>query len=105
MSNSNKKRSREQTAAPAASKKLKLGDFFDLSTMDPQAKRIIEAKLLMHKRDKAREENNFGRSDELRDRINAIGVEVVDQKGGPSVRGLPHLLPLFIVILFMFLFM
>ena len=86
MSTNNKKRPREQASAPAAGKKMKLGDFFDLSTMDPQAKRIIEAKLLMHKRDKAREENNFGRSDELRDRINALGVEVIDQKGGPSMR-------------------
>lgn len=86
--NSNKKRPREAASSGGAEgkKKMKLGDFFDLQSMDAQARRILEAKLLMHKREKAREENNFVRSDDLRERLSKLGVEVVDQKGGPSVR-------------------
>lgn len=88
MSDNSKKRAREvstSAGSTGAQKKLKVGDFFDLKSMDPTAKRIIEARLLMHKREQARQENNFVRSDDLRERLNKIGVEVTDQKGGPSV--------------------
>ncbi len=71
--------------ANGAVKKKKLSDVLDLSSLDDQSRRIIEAKLLVRKRDKARLENDFEKSDQLRARLSDLGVEVIDQKGGPSV--------------------
>jgi hypothetical protein len=47
--------------------------------------RVIQAKLLMSKREAAREAKNFLLADEFRQRLNdEVGVEVFDQKDGPS---------------------
>jgi cysteinyl-tRNA synthetase len=89
-----KKRQREKggdASSGKSKKKLKLGDLIDMNSLEPQTKKIVQAKLLMHKRDKAREENNFDKSDELRSRLSAIGVDVCDQLGGPSVSAAPLL--------------
>ena len=65
--------------------KYRLGDVFNVKTMDPQARKILEVNVLMHKRNKARDNNDFSKSDSLREQLTNLGVEVIDQKGGPSV--------------------
>lgn len=77
-------------------------DFFDLSSMDPQHRRIVEARIIVKERDKAKKLNNFVKSDALRgfyvfmlfeyfygcitqsDKLREVGVEVIDQVNGPS---------------------
>jgi hypothetical protein len=57
----------------------------ELASMDPQVQRIIKARVLVKKRDAAREEGNFEKADEIRSKLVALGVETIDQKGGRSV--------------------
>lgn len=52
--------------------------------LDEHSKRIILVRYLMNLRDKARSESDFARSDSLRAKLSKIGVEVKDQKNGPS---------------------
>lgn len=68
----------------SAVKKIKI-KASDLASMDPQVQRIIKARVLVKKRDAAREEGDFEKSDEIRSKLVALGVETIDQKGGPSV--------------------
>jgi cysteinyl-tRNA synthetase len=84
---SDKKRPRETGAnASAGKKKLKLGDIIDLNSLNNRSKIVVEANLLMHKRDKARNENNVGKSNKIKARLHRLGVDVFDQTDGPSVR-------------------
>jgi FKBP-type peptidyl-prolyl cis-trans isomerase len=52
--------------------------------LDDHSKRIIMVRYLMNLRDKARSESDFARSDSLRMKLSKMGVEVKDQKNGPS---------------------
>jgi FKBP-type peptidyl-prolyl cis-trans isomerase len=53
-------------------------------SMDEQTQRIIQVRRMMKQRDLAREANNLVKSDELKQKLNEMGVFVRDQKGGPS---------------------
>lgn len=46
--------------------------------------RIADTRKIMLERDEEREKGNFVKCDILRDRLKEMGVEVFDQKGGPS---------------------
>lgn len=47
--------------------------------------RILAVRRLMKQRDEARDSGNYARSDFLREKlVNSYGVDIVDQKGGPS---------------------
>ena len=52
--------------------------------LDARSRRIIKARILMNKRDKARDESNFALSDAIREKLKGMGIEVKDQKNGPS---------------------
>ena len=52
--------------------------------LDARSRRIIKARILMNKRDKARNESNFALSDAIREKLKGMGIEVKDQKNGPS---------------------
>lgn len=54
------------------------------SNTNEQIQRILEVRRLMKQRDQAREANNLVKSDELKQKLNEMGVFVRDQKGGPS---------------------
>ena len=54
------------------------------SEMDPRTKLILDVKEIMRKRDKVRLELTFSMSEQFRDQLSGLGVEVVDQKHGPS---------------------
>jgi len=57
----------------------------DGAKLDAHSQRIVEVRLIMHDREAARKENNFGKSDKLRAvLLEKYGVEVKDQVGGPS---------------------
>jgi len=57
----------------------------DGAKLDAHSQRIVEVRTLMHERESARKENNFGKSDKLRAvLLEKYGVEVKDQVGGPS---------------------
>lgn len=57
---------------------------FDLNSLEPQHRRIVEARIVVNERDRARESEDFARSDVLRKKLGDMGVEVIDQKNGPS---------------------
>lgn len=67
-------------------KKRSLGIIYEKKeeSLDEHTKRIIQVRILMNKRDEARENNDFLTSDDLRTELAKLGVEVTDQKGGPS---------------------
>jgi cysteinyl-tRNA synthetase len=46
----------------------------------------VEAMALIAERDRARAEKDFARSDEIRDRLQAMGLEVMDTPEGTKVR-------------------
>jgi FKBP-type peptidyl-prolyl cis-trans isomerase len=53
--------------------------------LDEHSKKIVAVRRLMRERDTARKEGDFGKSDELRSKLESeMGVEVKDQKDGPS---------------------
>ena len=52
--------------------------------LDSRSRCIIKARILMNKRDKARSESNFALSDAIREKLKGMGIEVKDQKNGPS---------------------
>jgi cysteinyl-tRNA synthetase len=56
-----------------------------LEELDDQSRRIIEARKLVKQRDEFRIKNEFLKSDEVRDRLLAMGVDVIDQKNGGFV--------------------
>jgi len=57
----------------------------DGAKLDAHSQRIVEVRTIMHERETARKENNFGKSDKLRAVLaEKYGVEVKDQVGGPS---------------------
>ena len=56
----------------------------ELAGLDERSKRIIKVRYLMNQRDTARAASDFSKSDSLREKLIAIGVEVKDQKNGPS---------------------
>lgn len=56
----------------------------DNTEYDNQTKRILKVKELMIQREDARKNRNFALSDTLRDQLNKMQVEVIDQKDGPS---------------------
>jgi cysteinyl-tRNA synthetase len=47
-----------------------------------------EVQALIDERDEARRQKNFDRSDEIRNRLTAMGWEVMDTSGGTKVRPL-----------------
>lgn len=57
---------------------------FDPRLLDEHSKRIVEVRRIMKTREKARLDNDWGRSDALREKLADMGVEVLDQKDGPS---------------------
>lgn len=53
--------------------------------LDEHSERIIKVRILMQDREKARKTNDFGKSDQIRDKLlEKYGVIVKDQVGGPS---------------------
>lgn len=53
--------------------------------LDEHSKKIVEVRTIMREREKARKNDDFGKSDKLRDVLkDKYGVVVLDQKGGPS---------------------
>jgi FKBP-type peptidyl-prolyl cis-trans isomerase len=104
---SSKKRKREERKLEKASKPSPIneGDHADVKTnvdptfvkavnaaliqkssseLDPRTKLILDVKEIARKREKARTEMNFILADKYRDELSALGVEVIDQKHGPS---------------------
>lgn len=65
---------------PEASSDVTLQDL----PADSQVRRIAEVKIIMNEREEARKAKNFEKSDFLRDKLKNMGVEVIDQKNGPS---------------------
>lgn len=57
---------------------------FDPRLLDEHSKRIVEVRRIMKTREQARLSNDWGRSDALREKLQDMGVEVLDQKDGPS---------------------
>jgi FK506-binding nuclear protein len=55
-----------------------------MSDDEVRVKRIIDVKAIVLERDEARTKNNYVQSDTLRDKLKGLGVELIDQKGGPS---------------------
>jgi FKBP-type peptidyl-prolyl cis-trans isomerase len=56
-----------------------------LAVLDEHSQKIIDVRIVMKERDNVRKENDFNRSDVLRDKLKSqFGVEVLDQKNGPS---------------------
>ena len=54
-------------------------------TNDARIQKILAVKKVVNERNKARQDLNFDRSDFLRDKLlNDHGVDVIDQKSGPS---------------------
>ena len=51
---------------------------------DARVEKIMKVRNILLDRDEARASGNFVKSDTLRDELKALGVEVIDQKGGPS---------------------
>eukprot|EP00607_Mallomonas_marina_P009341 CAMPEP_0182421208 /NCGR_PEP_ID=MMETSP1167-20130531/6484_1 /TAXON_ID=2988 /ORGANISM="Mallomonas Sp, Strain CCMP3275" /LENGTH=277 /DNA_ID=CAMNT_0024598099 /DNA_START=106 /DNA_END=936 /DNA_ORIENTATION=- len=51
---------------------------------DERVKKILLARQLVAERDQARANNDFIKSDNIRDKLSDMGVFVQDQKGGPS---------------------
>jgi hypothetical protein len=55
------------------------------SAVDEHSNRIINVRKIMRERDKCRlETDDFAKSDKLRETLKELGVDVVDQKNGPS---------------------
>ena len=85
-----KRRREDASGTPiAAGKAIGKVDDFDVSDdqfegLDQQSIRILKARILMNKRDRAREESDFTKSDKLREILLRMGIEVKDQKNGPS---------------------
>lgn len=52
--------------------------------MDEHRNRILNVRGVMQQREKARAVNDFVKSDMYRENLKSLGVEVIDQKGGPS---------------------
>jgi cysteinyl-tRNA synthetase len=76
--------SKNESSNSNVTKKIKI-KASELASMDPQVQRIIKARMLVKKRDAARDEGDFDKADEIRSKLVALGVETIDQKGGPSV--------------------
>lgn len=53
-----------------------------MSDEEARVQRIIEVRKLVLERDEVRSQGNYLKSDILRDRLKALGVEVIDQKNG-----------------------
>ena len=57
----------------------------DTNKLDEHSQRIVNVRMLMQDREKARKANDFGKSDQIRDKLaEKYGVVVKDQVGGPS---------------------
>lgn len=55
------------------------------AVVDEHTNRIINVRKIMRERDKCRlETEDFAKSDKLRETLKELGVDVVDQKNGPS---------------------
>ncbi len=55
------------------------------AVMDDHTKKILDVKTLMREREKSRKNNDFTKSDNIRDKLLAeFNVEIFDQKNGPS---------------------
>ncbi len=52
--------------------------------LSEHSQKIVQARLWMAKREKSRLDHNFILADEFRTKLNEMGVEVLDQKDGPS---------------------
>jgi FKBP-type peptidyl-prolyl cis-trans isomerase len=57
------------------------------ATMSEQTQRILRVKVLMAEREKARIDRNFALSDQIRGKLNDLGVHISDQKGGVGPSG------------------
>ena len=54
-------------------------------TLDEQTQRIINVRKVMRERERCRlETEDFAKSDILREKLRDLGVDVIDQKNGPS---------------------
>lgn len=53
-------------------------------TYDERTKLILKVRDLMNQREQARKDQNFQKSDGIREVLSDLGVEVIDQKNGPS---------------------
>jgi FKBP-type peptidyl-prolyl cis-trans isomerase len=72
---------------PSTNKKRKISQNEDSSAvheLDEHSKLIIEVRKIMRKREKARIEGDFIKSDSYRDLLGKLKVRVVDQVNGPS---------------------
>jgi cysteinyl-tRNA synthetase len=79
----------EQAALPAAGRHLRelgemIGLFWGLKPEEAPPSADVEA--LVRKRDEARVQMQWGRADQLRDEIAALGYVLEDGKGGTKVR-------------------
>jgi FKBP-type peptidyl-prolyl cis-trans isomerase len=84
---SGNKRKLEQTGEVVGDQKGKkvATDSGNVPTVsDEQIQRIKSARDLVFRRDAARAEGKFDVADEIRESLNSLGVELYDQKGGPS---------------------
>jgi hypothetical protein len=51
---------------------------------EEQTQKILAVRKLILERDEARKSSNFAKSDSLRDQLVGLGVNLIDQTGGPS---------------------
>jgi cysteinyl-tRNA synthetase len=72
-------------AAVAVAEMLELVGLGTLTQPDEGAEADAEAEQLMQEREEARAAKDFGRADEIRDRLAAMGWEVRDSAEGPSL--------------------
>eukprot|EP01041_Mallomonas_annulata_P003928 gene3928-7841_t len=52
--------------------------------MDDHTEKILAIRKIVKERDQARDDGEFTKSDNIRDKLTEMGVFVIDQKGGPS---------------------
>ena len=56
-----------------------------LASLDDHSRRIIEVRKIVRQRDEVRLRGEFTKSDDLRQKLESLGVEVIDQKNGQCV--------------------
>ena len=65
-------------------KVVKKSNGFDPTQLDEHSRLIVQVRKVMKQRDAAREAGDFSKSDAYREQLNDLGVDVKDQKDGPS---------------------
>ena len=84
MDKTEEKRNKRKMQAAAINDGILDSDDEEWRELDARSRRIVKARILMNKRDKARSESNFALSDAIREKLKGMGIEVKDQKNGPS---------------------